>query len=336
VTGVAATLYTVCDARYFLGVVALRNSLAITNPGVELVVLDRGLTEAQRRRLEPWCRVVPVDRAVPAHCLKPQALELEPRGVVATIDSDMVVVAPLDDLFASAAAGRVVAFEDPHADRWFAEWEGPLALPGPPRRQPYVNAGFVALSAERQPELLARWRDACGRLPARREDGDEWADPFRDRDQDALNAVLMSAYPRGALEVRPAREAPVMEELRRTRLEDPASLRATLRGAPVAILHAAGPRKPFRAARIEWTAYARAMPRVLLAPDVPVRVERGEVPPWLRGSASAAALGRALGIANDLGRAALERLPSGLSARAQALGERLLSRASSSVRGARR
>ena len=109
-----------------------------------------------------------------------------------------------------------------------------------------------------------------------------------------------------------------MEELRRTRIEDPATLRATLRGSPVAILHAAGPRKPFRAARIEWTAYARAMPRVLLAPDVPVRIERGEVPPWLRGSAAAAALGRTLGVANDLGRAALERLPGGLGARLRA------------------
>jgi hypothetical protein len=323
VTGVAATLYTVCDARYFLGVVALRNSLAITNPGAELVVLDRGLTEAQRRRLQPWCRLVPVDPAIPPHSLKPHALELDPRGVVATIDSDMIVVAPLDELFASAEAGRVVAFEDPHADRWFAEWEGPLALPGPPRRQPYVNTGFVALSAERQPDLLARWRDACARLPERREDGDDWADPFRDRDQDALNAVLMSAYPRGALEVRPAREAPVMEELRRTRLEDPASLRHSLDGVRVAILHAAGPRKPFAAARLEWTAYARAMPRVLLAPDVLVRVAPEEVPPWLRGSAPAAALGRALGAANDLARAALGMLPDGVGARAAGLVRRL-------------
>lgn len=325
-TGVAATLYTVCDARYFLGVVALRNSLAITNPGVELVVLDRGLTEAQRRRLEPWCRLAPVDPAIPAHSLKPHALELGPQGVVATIDSDMIVTAPLDELFASAEEGRVVAFEDPHADRWFAEWEGPLALPGPPRRQPYVNAGFVALSAERQPDLLARWRDACARLPVRQDDGDDWADPFRDRDQDALNAVLMSAYPRRDLEVRPAREAPLMEELRRTRLEDPASLRCTLDGAPVAILHAAGPRKPFAAARLEWSAYARAMPRVLLGPDVPVRMAREEVPPWLRGSAAAEALGRAIGGVNDLARGALGLLPEGLRARAQTLGGRLLSR----------
>ena len=57
------------------------------------------------------------------------------------------------------------------------------------------------------------------------------------------------------------------------------------------------------------------MPRVLLAPDVPVRIERREVPAWLRGSAAAAALGRTLGVANDLGRAALERLPGGLGAR---------------------
>jgi hypothetical protein len=326
VTGVAATLYTVCDARYFLGVVALRNSLALTNPGVELVVLDRGLTEAQRRRLEPWCRLAPVDPAVPPHSLKPHALELDPRGVVASIDSDMIVTAPLDELFASAEAGHIVAFEDPHGDRWFAEWEGPLALPGPPRRQPYVNAGFVALSVARQPDLLARWRDACARLPARLDDGDDWADPFRDRDQDALNAVLMSAYPRGALEVRPTREAPVMEELRRTRLEDPASLRHSLDGVRVAILHAAGPRKPFAAARLEWSAYARAMPRVLLGADVPVRLAREEVPPWLRGSAPAAALGRTLGAANDLGRALLERLPAGLGERAQALERRLLRR----------
>ncbi len=322
--GVAATLYTVCDARYFLGLVALRNSLALTNPGFELVVLDRGLTGDQRRRLEPFCRIAPVDPAIPPYTLKTHALDLDPRGVIAAIDSDMIVVAPLDDVIASVEAGRVVAFEDGHPERWFAEWQELLGLPAPPRRQPYVNTGFVALSVDRLPDLMPRWRDACERMPGRAPGAAaDLTDPLNDRDQDALNAVLMSSFPRGALEVRPGRGAPLMDGLRRTRLEDTTTLRATLDGERVLILHCAGPRKPFAAARVEWNAYARAMPRLLLGPDVPVRLARREVPPWLRGGPGAGALGRSLGALNDLGRAAVELLPSGLASRAQAAAKRL-------------
>lgn len=327
-TPAQATLYTVCDRRYFLGLAALRNSLALTNPGVDLVILDCGLTDEQRRRLEPSCRLVSVDRdGMEPHMLKAHVDTLEPTGTIALIDADMIVTRPLDDVFASAADGYIVAFSDPDGDRWFAAWEELLALPGPPRRQRYVNTGFVAFDVEQHPTLLAMWHDACARIPPRITRGGAGSkDPFNDRDQDALNAILMSAVPEEALDARPGRDAPVMEALKRVRIDDATTLAASLDDTPVSILHCAGPRKPFAPARIEWNSYAKLMPRLLLSDDVPVRVEPAEVPAWLRGTPQAKALALGLGGGNSLARSIVERMPSGLAARAHGLAEGILNR----------
>jgi len=47
------TYYTIANAPFFPGVVALLNSLRLTRNTGELVVLDRGLDDDQRERLVP-------------------------------------------------------------------------------------------------------------------------------------------------------------------------------------------------------------------------------------------------------------------------------------------
>jgi hypothetical protein len=54
--------YTISDARFFLGTVALLNSLHQFGHTETLVILDCGLTETQRRHLEPFAVMVPFDR----------------------------------------------------------------------------------------------------------------------------------------------------------------------------------------------------------------------------------------------------------------------------------
>ena len=46
------TFFTVADERFFPGAVCLLNSLRLSGNDAELVILDAGLTDAQRRRLD--------------------------------------------------------------------------------------------------------------------------------------------------------------------------------------------------------------------------------------------------------------------------------------------
>ena len=48
-----STYYTIANAPFFPGLVALLNSLRLSGNAGELVVLDRGLEEEQRELLEP-------------------------------------------------------------------------------------------------------------------------------------------------------------------------------------------------------------------------------------------------------------------------------------------
>jgi hypothetical protein len=53
----AVTHYTVSDHRFFLGTVALRNSLRLIGNGGEVVVLDVGLTATEREMLSDHATV---------------------------------------------------------------------------------------------------------------------------------------------------------------------------------------------------------------------------------------------------------------------------------------
>ncbi len=151
-------IYTFGDAAYFLGIVALVNSLRITGNTEPVVVLDLGLEPHQRQLLERHCRFMdatPVRDTNPWH-LFPFPLFDDPRGVIAIVDSDVLVTAPLDRYFEAAVEGRIVAFSDLDTHRWFAEWTAAFALDAPLRQdQTYVNAGFIAFSTIEHPDVAA-------------------------------------------------------------------------------------------------------------------------------------------------------------------------------------
>ena len=106
--GEQATFYTVTTADYFIGLVALLNSLRLTGHQQELVVLDDGLTPAQRERLEPHVTLVELPGFDPGLPVLKKTFPdlLSPAGVVTQIDTDMIVTGSLD---APARPGRVGA-----------------------------------------------------------------------------------------------------------------------------------------------------------------------------------------------------------------------------------
>jgi hypothetical protein len=274
------TYFTTSDRNYFVGTVALINSLRLTGHRGEIVVLDFGLRESQRRRLASVATVEPpsvAPRALPKALPDPDRA----RGRIVLVDGDILVVAPLGAVLDKAATGLICLFHNPD-DRWFEEWEKELALNAPLRRQRYANAGFVAFSAENWPWLLERWaetNDRVAEMPPRQ------PDPYRDRDQDALNALLMSEVPADRVDIQPDWRGPHADALPRVRIVDERDLACTDEGREVVILHHSmspktwGPRGWRRDAR---QAYISLLPRVLFSDDVPLRLEHHEVPIWLR------------------------------------------------------
>ncbi len=105
-----ATFFTITDEQYFLGTVALLNSLRIAGNHGPLVVLDMGLSRAQRLRLSAHARVVSIQMG---HTRRPWMLKtfprfFDPNGVAIIIDSDMIVTRSLKYVVDHAAAGRIV------------------------------------------------------------------------------------------------------------------------------------------------------------------------------------------------------------------------------------
>ena len=94
---------------------------------------------------------------------------------------------------------------------------------------------------------------------------------------------------------------------------DERTLECELRGHRPYLLHYWGGPKPW--ARNAWIrvsrdAYVRLMPRLLLAPDVPVRLEPGELPLWLRRSPAGRSALMLLSGVNRSARAVLARVPA--------------------------
>ncbi len=295
--------FTVTDRRFFPGTVALLNSLRLTGHVQPLVVLDCGLTARQRDLLQPHAQLVdpPADDGINPILLKSFPHLLDPQGSVVIIDSDMIVTQSLDHVLAAAEKGHVCAVIAGLADRWFSEWQTIFELDAPPRRQSYVNSGFVAFSAARWPELLPQWWSFCQRIhgsPASWAKG--LAAPLGHLDQDALNVILMSTVPASALELYPPQVAPQRSEmLRAVRVIDKRSLACHSGGRPTMVLHGSGRPKPWerRAWRKPWwwpKAYASLVRRLLVEPDITLRMPPEELPLWLRPGRVGAAAGRGL------------------------------------------
>lgn len=307
-----ATFYTITDARFAPATMAMINSLRVVGHAEPVVILDVGLRSDQRAVLEREASLVPFDRslAVNPTLFKPFARLVSPRGLVVIIDSDQIVTRPLAGILERAANGAICAFPDPEADRWFEAWSDVFGLQAPLRREPYVNAGFLAFSAAHWPMLLDRWWELCQKiwqhptLYERLEDG-----PTAQGDQDALNALLMSEVAPGSIFLLDPDEAPAAEALMMgVRVVDARRLRCRYRGKETTMLHSAGKAKPWVAndwPYVRRTAYVRLLRRLLATGDTPLRPAPGDLPSWLRqgilGEASMLALTGVMAIAWRVG-----------------------------------
>jgi hypothetical protein len=308
--------YTVCNSSYFPGVIALLNSLRLTGHSGRLFVLDVDLRSEQRMRLEGHCTLI---RADTQDGINPLLLKGYPESigvddVVVIIDSDIIVTGSLMPAIELAEVGQICAYPDADDERWFPEWQHVFSLAAPPRRQTYVNSGFIVFSARHWPTLLGRWRELSEAIPTRatRAGGAEKGTPFWDGDQDALNALLMSEVPAGAIHLLPRDEGPTHPRDRvAVTVQEERGLICTCRGSRTTMLHAAGTPKPWQVRRSALTdadCFAQLLPRVLFADDVTLRAAKRDVPLGYRPGTTARLVATAERRAVALGRRVPRRI----------------------------
>lgn len=276
------TFFTVADARYWIGAVALVNSLRLVGHTEPVVVLDAGLRRSQRTRLEAAAEVVAPSAPVRAPFLAKWFLPLScssPMPVL--LDADLVVTQTLAPLLAEVEGGRVVAFVDRLATRRFSEW-GDL-VGDQVHSHPYVNSGFIGLPRDLATPVLERVREAQGRVDLATSlllGRGSVADPFHFSDQDTWNATFSALVPATRLLALEHRLAPT-EPWDDVTVEDDETLSCVNHdGSSPHLVHVVGP-KPWLA-NVAPTAYERLLPRLLLSPDVAITLRRRELPPRLR------------------------------------------------------
>ena len=349
-SGNEATFYTVSNSRFFLGTVALLNSLRLTGNQGPLVVLDAGLSSLQRDRLGRHCTIaeLPVELVANLALSKLFPYYLGATGTVVIIDSDVIVTQSLEPILIEAEGGKICAVPDPDDLRWFEEWQELFKLEGQPRRQTYVNAGFLAFSTWHWPRLLERWWQACQRIPHARVTCGRVAssrpggvvavrgprsgptDPITGifGDQDALNALLMTEFPAEALALAPSEVEVFRSDLDHARIVDQRTLACTYRGRRTLLLHYNGNPKPWESvawAQVRRNPYVSLLPRVLLGKGVTFPVDRRDLPVWLTGGVRGRIAIAILDLLHVVFAAVLDRMTVGLSQRARQALHRLVS-----------
>ena len=308
--------YCVCDERYFLGAVAMINSLRLHGHAEPVYVLDAGLTEDQRALLEAQTTLVSMPEPTPPHLAKTLAPLAHPAEVMVLIDADMIVTRPLGELIERARGDLLVGFRD-RQQRFFAEW-GPALDLGPARDGPYVSTGLLALGGRPGAEVVRLLADRQRLVDYERTfwRADDRSYPFLYADQDVFNAILATAIEPDrvvALDARLAATPP----FRRLRVLDEQRLACEYPdGVRPFILHQFV-RKPWLEPMYH-SVYSRLLARLLLGDDVAIRVSEAEVPLRMRGGLRARGQ-RALVDAKDLGRFYLgDLLPGWIGSRIEA------------------
>jgi hypothetical protein len=283
----AAAFYCVSDSRYFLGAVAMLNSLRLLGHREPLFVLDCGLTAHQRELLGPHATLVPAPGDAPPWLLKTVAPLRHPAGVMVLIDADIIVTRSLSKLIDQAAEPRVIAIEN-DTDRFVPEWGELLGL-GEVRRQPYVSSGLVLLGEPLGQDVLTLMAQLQDRVDFDRSfwRGNDRDYPFLFGDQDVLNAILASRVEGERIVALPNRLVP-NPPFRGVRVLDWATLRcADLDGTEPYALHNFY-RKPWLV-RTRSNPYSRLLTRVVLEADVTLRLDPSELPLRLRAGLQAQA-----------------------------------------------
>ncbi len=107
-TRAGVRFFTLGDADYFVGAVALVNSLRLVGHTERITFLDLGLLPEQRAILAAECDFVDVRREPGDHpwTYQPFAHLTDPSGICAILDSDVIVTRRLDELIDRARDGR--------------------------------------------------------------------------------------------------------------------------------------------------------------------------------------------------------------------------------------
>lgn len=282
-----AAFYCVADDRYFVGAVALVNSLRLLGHTEPIHLLDHGLTATQRDILADEVTLVAGPREAPPWLLKTIAPRLYPADAMVLVDADMIATRALAPLVARALDGVVVAFENDR-DRFVPEW-GELLDLGPLRRQPYVSSALVILGSRVGREVLELLDDRQRRVDVelgffgRNVSGY----PFTFPEQDVLNAILSTTVDRERVAILDHRLT-ATPPFRGLRIEDAETLRCAYRDgeAPYVLHHFA--RKPWLVA-MRSNVYSRLLTRLVLSPDVRLRLDPADLPLRLRRGATARA-----------------------------------------------
>lgn len=275
-------IYCVSDSGYFPGVVAAVNSLRLSGHDDPILLLDCGLTEAERRALEPEVEIHRAPEGRPAYLSKHVLPLTKPARTMLLLDADVIVLRPLEPLFAAAADGALAAHEDPLANRSCREWGELLDLPAP-RAQTYVNAGVLAVGAEIGLPLFEAIDARYSRINLRRSMVGSERDsgyPLFFLDQDILNALLAASVDADALAPLPAELAP-HPPFSGISLVDARTLTCrNASGVEAQVLHHVGP-KPWLDL-LGQNVYSTLLRRLLLADDLPLRVAPDLLPLRLR------------------------------------------------------
>lgn len=292
-----AAYYAVADSHFFLGVVALANSLRLTGNNGEIVVIDAGLFSDQRRFLERECTLVDPELGSGIHAAyaKPSINRLEPQDrTIILLDSDIIVTSCFDSIVARADAGSICGFVNNDTHRWFAEWREIFRLRAPLRHKEFLNSSFVALSLANWRVFLERWETLCLTIQEERSKrpfllrrDEVLVDPIGFNEQDALNALLMSEVPDDAVSAQGHEFVPSWVDRKEVSVVDALKLRCDFAGQEPAYIEWTGTPKPWMPwgwMRRSYRAYACLFPRVVLGNDVPLRLSRSELPFWLRGT----------------------------------------------------
>ena len=280
-----AAFYCVADERYFLGAVGLVNSLRVLGHREPVLVLDCGLTDAQRELLEPHVTLVPAPGEAPPTLLKAIAPLSRPSEAMVLLDSDLVVTRPLTEVVAGARRGRVVAFEH-HRQRHDPRWGEVLGFGELPRRT-YLDFAMLGVGGERGIEVLRQLGELQDRIDFERTmwGSHDMSYPLVYADQDVLNAIVAARVNEEDVVALDSRLAPVppFEGLTVT---GEAALRCSYDDGvePLVVHHYVV--KPW----LEPThhgVYSQLLRRLLIGDDVPIRVPEDRIPLRFRRGARA-------------------------------------------------
>ena len=294
-----AAFYCVSSEQYFLGAVAMINSLRLLGHSEPIFVLDCGLRPAQRDLLAGTATVLAAPGDSPPVMLKTHAPLRHPAEVVVLIDADIIVTRSLGELVNRASRGAVLAVDDGQ-DRFFSEW-GKLTG-GTARHRRYVSSCLTLLGGrvgQRVIETMAgvQRRADIERTPYSDASHDfvshseAWErHPYYFADQDVLNAVLATEVEEDQVEVLERRDVAILP-FEGLDVLDSKTLRCSYEDGrePYAVHHLML-EKPWLKRTGENTVYTRLLRRLLSGDDLALSVPAASIPPWLRpgplGSAS--------------------------------------------------